>query len=175
MARRFQFSVPGRRGESDPWFTVGTVEVTTTVLVTALAALGFVIYAIGGVAGISHLAEIPRDVRGGEVWRLATWPMVNIPGQGTFGALWSLLNIFFFWWLGRQVEGEMGRRRFLIFIVAITIIAAVVGVAINSAVLGIELLALAPFVAFVTNHAFAKFLLNIPAWGLGPERSQPDG
>ena len=39
MSSRFSLSFPGRRGEDDPWFRVGTVDVNTSLLAALLAAL----------------------------------------------------------------------------------------------------------------------------------------
>ena len=36
MPGRFSISVPERRGPSDPWFRIGTLDVTTTVFVVIL-------------------------------------------------------------------------------------------------------------------------------------------
>ena len=46
MAGRFSFSVPERRNVGDPWFRIGTLEVTTTVLVVILCVAGLFIRAL---------------------------------------------------------------------------------------------------------------------------------
>jgi hypothetical protein len=168
MARRFQFNVPGRRGETDPWFTVGSLEVTTTIIVSFLAALGYFIYAASARA-LFKLPVIPSEVRGGQLWRLVTWPMLNYPrpGTGPLDAIFSIFNIFIFWWMGKNIEAEMGRRRFVIFIVTATVIPAIVATAINTGLGGIEYLALAPFAAFVAEHAQARMIFNLPMWVIG--------
>ena len=77
MARRFRFSgVPGG-GEADPWFRIGTLDVTTTMFVTLLSATMFVVYAIA--PGFFSLFMLyPSQVWSGfEIWRIGTWPLSN--------------------------------------------------------------------------------------------------
>ena len=46
MAGRFSFSVPGRRNAGDPWFRIGTIDVTTTVLVVLLCVASMFVWAL---------------------------------------------------------------------------------------------------------------------------------
>lgn len=157
MARRFQFSVPGNRGPSDPWFRVGNVEVTTTVLVTALAAISFFIYAIDKTL-LEGLVLFPSDVRSGQVWRLLTWPLVNPP------SIWNLITLAIFWWFGRDLEAQMGRVRFLWFLLAMTLGGGLLATLLNVALAEFRYIELGTFVAFAAEHARARFMFNIPAW-----------
>ena len=78
MPGRFNLSFPGRRDHDDPWFRVGTVDVTTAVLVPALCVLSMLIWAVDP-SLLAHLDLWPPDVRNGQVWRIVTWPLANEP------------------------------------------------------------------------------------------------
>jgi membrane associated rhomboid family serine protease len=157
MARRFQFNVPDRRGETDPWFTVGTLEVTTTVFVALLAGLSFFVYAVSPRA-LDVLVLFPQKARQGQLWRIVTWPLVNPP------SLLGLLALVIFWWFGRDLEAQMVRRRFLFFVVALVVIGGLVATLVNVALVGFRFVEFGTFIAFVAEHAHARFFFNIPAW-----------
>jgi membrane associated rhomboid family serine protease len=159
MARRFQFNVPDRRGDTDPWFTVGTLEVTTTVLVALLAGISFFIYAINK-SLLNSLVLFPDKVLHGQIWRIITWPLVNQPG------IWPLLTLVLFWYFGRELEAQMGRNRFLWMILAMVIGAGIVAALINVEVplYGFRFIEIGCFVAYVAERANARFMFNIPAW-----------
>ena len=82
MAGRFSFSVPGRRNAGDPWFRIGTLDVGTTMLVVLLCVASMFVWAIEPASVWDNLVLDPDDVRGGEVWRLVTWPLANEPTSG---------------------------------------------------------------------------------------------
>ena len=109
MAGRFSFSVPGRRNAGDPWFRIGTIDVTTTVLVGLLCVASMFVWALDP-AIVDNLALVPSAVRAGEVWRLFTWPIANAPD------IWTVITIAIFWYFGREVEGMLGRMRFGLFL-----------------------------------------------------------
>jgi membrane associated rhomboid family serine protease len=144
MARRFQFNVPDRRGETDPWFTVGTLEVTTTVFVALLAGLSFFVYAVSPRA-LDVLVLFPQKARQGQLWRIVTWPLVNPP------SLLGLLALVIFWWFGRDLEAQMGRRRFLFFVVALVVIGGLVATLVNVALVGFRFVEFGTFIAFVAE------------------------
>ncbi|HEY7726662.1 MAG TPA: rhomboid family intramembrane serine protease [Anaeromyxobacteraceae bacterium] len=75
-------------------------------LLAALAALSLVNALAGGVAGLAALQ--PALVAEGEIWRLATWSLVENDALGLiFGGL-------VLWWLGRDLARAWGPRRFLL-------------------------------------------------------------
>ncbi|WP_117000698.1 rhomboid family intramembrane serine protease [Desertimonas flava] len=167
MASRFSFSVPGRRGPSDPWFRVGTVDVTTTVLVTALCVLSLFVYAFEGDRHpvLEKLALIPDDVTSGQVWRLFTWPLANFPDGGRL--LWTVITIAIFWLFGREIERLMGRVRFTVFLLLLTVIPGIVGTLIDTVQFGIRPIEFGVFLVFVAEYPFARFFFNIPGWVVG--------
>jgi membrane associated rhomboid family serine protease len=163
MARRFQFNVPERRGDTDPWFTIGTLEVTTTVLVALLAGISFFVYAINKRL-LESLFLYSSDVRSGQVWRIVTWPLVNQP------TIWGLLTLVLFWWFGRDLEAQLGRNRFLWLVISMVVggglLITLIG---NDAsglypLFGFRFIEVGVFVAYVADHARARFMFNIPGW-----------
>jgi membrane associated rhomboid family serine protease len=161
----------------DGWFRVGTVEVTTTVLLTALGLLSLLIYVVfparvvvssagadyqSGGALLTHLMMLPDKVRGLQLWRLVSWPLANVPDQW----FWSLLNLFFFFVFGSATERSFGKRRYLWLLGYLTIILGLVALAVNTPVAGLDLIAFGVFAAFVVSNLHARTFFNLPLWGL---------
>lgn len=174
MAGRHEFSLPSPR-ERDGWFRVGQVDVTTTVLITAIGVASMFVYAINR-SWLSYGVFVPEFVRQGEVWRLVLWPLVNPPL-----GLWDLIGLVFFWYFGRFVEEGMGRLPYTKMVIAATVIPAAVVTLVNAAndplAMGparwttasysVDLLGLAALVIFVTSNPGARFFFNIPGWVIG--------
>ncbi len=176
------FGMGGIGGGGQPWFRVGTVDFTTTVTLIALNVIWMFVYAA---EGPSHsltrkLWLIVSDVGlwsgvvGGEIWRLVTWPVVAEPG------VWTVIGLVFLYIFGSQMEALMGRRNFLAFIIALTVIPAL-SVTVIDAVLpslfepdlgssrdsfaagGIDMVQFGVIIAFVAQYPTAKFFFGIPA------------
>jgi len=169
MSGRFSFSVPGRRGPSDPWFRIGSFDVGTTILVLAVEIVGLIWYAADKVS-LGHLALSSPEVRRGQLWRVATWPIPNdISGnQG----IWVILMLVIFWYFGTQLEQRMGRVRLAVLIGALVVIPGLIGGFLNlapygQAILGFRAVELCVFVLFIAEYPFARFFFGIPAWVLG--------
>jgi hypothetical protein len=166
MAGRFSFSVPERRHPSDPWFRLGQVDVTTTVLVAAIAAASMLIYAIDKTTLID-LVLVPELVRDGDVWRLITWPLVNDP------TIWTVISLAIFWYFGRELEARAGRTRFLIFIGYLILVPAVIATVLSTndlnlyGLFGFDLVQLGVFFAFIAGNPFARFFFGVPGWVIG--------
>lgn len=164
MPGRYQFSLPERR-QRDGWFRIGTLDVTTTVLMVLIGIGSMFVYALSA-QFLAKFVFFGPDVRDGEVWRLFTWPLVNPPTQ-----FWVVLTLAFFWWLGHQVEDQVGRRRYTVLVVAMTVIPAGLvtffnftnetGVAYGLGILGIGMLG----IIAVENPNLPVFF-NIPLWVL---------
>jgi membrane associated rhomboid family serine protease len=157
MTSRFRFSAPDSRGPSDPWFRIGTLEVTTTVFVVLLGVVAMFLWAIDPRI-IDPLLLLSGKVRHGEVWRIVTWPAYNPP------SLSAVISIAIFWWFGRDMESLFGRRRFLWFLLAITIIPGLVATALSLDQGTLRFIELGVFVAFSAEHPNARFFFGIPAW-----------
>jgi membrane associated rhomboid family serine protease len=166
MTGSYGYSSPGRRGPFDPWFRVGSVDVDTTTLVTALGVLSMFVYAINK-SLLVHLALWPDKIRHGQVWRLVSWPLINVPSLGT------VLALFFFWYFGRELERVMARNRFALFLALLAVIPALIGTLANWQIeivnngVGIDLIELSVFLCFVVRQPSARFFFNIQAWVFG--------
>lgn len=173
MAGQFSIVWPKRRGPSDPWFRVGTVDATTTTIIAVVSVFSFFVYAIDK-SLLRWLAFYPPDIVRGQLWRLATWPLLNQPD------VWTMLTIGFLWWFGNQLENDFGRVRFTKFVGCCVIVPAVVttgyfyltgGATISNLTSvgqinleAIRLLEIGVFVAYVAERPTARFFFGIPAW-----------
>ena len=165
MARRFRFSgVPGG-GEADPWFRIGTLDVTTTMFVTLLSATMFVVYAIA--PGFFSLFMLyPSQVWSGfEIWRIGTWPLSNDI------SLWSVISIFFFWYFGSQLEGNLGRTKMANLLVWLTLTLGILAVLFSLAfqsvapiMAGLGTIQLVLILVFIAEYPHIQFMFNIPGW-----------
>jgi membrane associated rhomboid family serine protease len=160
MAGRFSFSMPERRDASDPWFRIGTLDITTTVLVVIACVASLFVWAASETVH-EYLWLIPDEVRAGELWRLVTWPLANVPD------LWTVITIAIFWYFGRQVEGMLGRNRFGIMLLLLAVIPGIVGTLLNTPQAGLAPVELAVFLVFIAEYPFIRFFFNIPAWVIG--------
>ena len=163
MAGRFSFSVPGRRNSGDPWFRIGTLDVGTTMLVVLLCVASMFLWALSGDDKTlwDNLVLDPDAVRGGEVWRLITWPLANKP------TLWVVITLAIFWYFGREVEGMVGRVRFAFLLLLLTVIPGIVGVLLDISIAGLEPVELAVFLIFIAEYPYVRFFFGIPAWAIG--------
>lgn len=153
-------SHPGRQG----WFRAGELEVTTTVVVIALSAASMFAFALSP-SLLEPLAFAPQLVREGEVWRVATWPLANVP------TIWAVLSMAIFWFVGHRIEDQVGRGRFLGLLAAMTIIpASIVSLfpvtAETADAAGIRLLAFALIVVWAAENPQAPVFFGIPIWVL---------
>jgi membrane associated rhomboid family serine protease len=96
-----------------PW-AVGLL-LSTTVVLSLLAALGD-----RHVAPLFDAASlVPGAVWRGQVWRLATWPLVE---PTPIGLIFGCLMLY---WFGGDLAGEWGSRRFLVVFGHVMLAAAV--------------------------------------------------
>ena len=149
------------------WFRVGTVDVTSTVLITGLAAALFVISAFA-VAVLRPLYLDSHLVLTGQVWRLVTWPLVNVVDNQ---ALLTVLMFVVFWYFGQSLEGLLGRTRFLTFLALVIVLPAVVITLIGSAGGGIQMagsgmyfLSASVLVAYAATYPTARSWFGVPFW-----------
>ncbi len=114
MRSAYQFRTIGPPG----WRHLPPVTRGTLVL-TALGYLATLFPALP--AGL--LTAVPdRIVPAGEVWRLVTYPLVNV---GIVSVLFSLLLL---WGFGSELEPEWGSRRYALFLLLATVSGGVLGV-----------------------------------------------
>ncbi|HRE02606.1 MAG TPA: rhomboid family intramembrane serine protease [Ilumatobacteraceae bacterium] len=163
MPGRYRFSMPSHRDRNDPWFRIGLIDVTTTLLIAALCVASFFVYAADQTL-LFHLFLIPSENRltgsvlGGQVWRLVTWPIANEP------SIWTAIAIAIFWYFGSQLEAALGRVRYLWLIALTVLIPGLVAVAVDTQVWGIRTLEIAIFVLFVLDNPRMPFFFGLPAW-----------
>jgi hypothetical protein len=170
MSGRYAFSMPEPR-QRDGWFRIGTLDMTTTNIVVGLGLLSMVLYAIdlGAFYQGAYFAPFVRD---GEVWRVATWPLVNAP------SIWVLIGLVFFWWVGHQVEDVLGRKAQAVLLAAMTVLPAVIVTLIDGSrtpnsvsalestayAASVSLLSLGLLCVFALDRPNAPFFFGIPAW-----------
>ncbi len=160
MAGRFSFSVPERRNASDPWFRIGTLDVTTTMLVVLASVATMFIWATSETLWLNLVLD-PDAIRSGEVWRLLTWPLANQPG------IWEVLTIAIFWYFGREIEGLLGRTRFAVMLVLLAVIPGLVGTVLDVADFSLAAVELGVFLVFIAEYPYTRFFFGIPAWAIG--------
>jgi len=148
-------------GSDEPWFRVGTVEVTTTILICALATASMVLWAVDPTL-VVRLDLISPVIRDGQVWRLITWPLAN---EASLGGVLGIVMMFIF---GREVERSLGRRRYLWLLAALVVIPAAFGVGLDiSGFGGLFLLETAMFLVFIAAYPTAMGFFGIPLWVFG--------
>lgn len=157
-------------GESDdPWFRVGQLAVTTTVIVSAMSVAYMFVWAFEGLSRpittklLLNSGTSLGSVGEGQIWRLVTWPIPTEP------SLWTLLLVAVFWMLGSQLESLMGRKRFTFFLLVLTIVPALVMTALEftdtfGVVYGLRYVELGVLIAFATHYSSVRFWPGIPAW-----------
>ena len=151
---------PRRR---DGWFRLGNVDITTTALLCLLGVASMLLYAISPDA-FYRLAFFPEQVRDGELWRLATWPIANPPDVFVF------IGIVFFWMFGHASEDLIGRKRYTGLVALITIVPAAIVSLIGDfhtttrGVAGVGLIGTVMLVLFAAERPNAPFFFGIPAW-----------
>ncbi|HET7066120.1 MAG TPA: DUF6576 domain-containing protein [Nocardioides sp.] len=174
---RWGMARPGR-GSDDGWFRLGSIQVTTTVLVLVLAIASIVEWAFEGSNGVvqSHLALTPDDVVSGQVWQLVTWPIAYPFGIG----LLDVLTIFIFWYFGSEIEGLLGRKKMAWFLGLVAVGLGLVWVALvelttisNGLASGAYMLCslnqveLMVLLVFIAEEPHRRFFFNIPGWVIG--------
>ncbi|HSP29503.1 MAG TPA: DUF6576 domain-containing protein [Ilumatobacteraceae bacterium] len=114
-----QFAAIFRRRPNDGWFRAGRFDVTTTDILCALAVASMFLWGLFREAW-NRLPFAPALVRDFEIWRLVTWPIATEP------AIFPLLGIVFFWLFGQQLESLFGRAKFAAWVLALTIVPALI-------------------------------------------------
>ena len=159
MSGRFEISFPGRRDREDPWFRVGTLDVTTSVLVPALCVISMFVWAANPEA-LRPLVLLADDVRHGQLWRVVTWPFANEP------TLWNVVRIAMLWYFGREIERMVGRAKFAWLLLLLTVIPGIVGTLLDVDQAGIRSIQIVVFCLFAMELPNVRFIFGVPAWVL---------
>lgn len=148
-----------QRYDDHGWFKVGQIEVTTSVLLSAAAAVSLVLWVVSKPLFVIPLILTDNAIRGLELWRLVTWPLVNNPD------IWIILSIAMMYLIGSDIERELGRRRFAWLIGTIVAVsAAAASLFAPMLAYGLNNLVSALFVVFVLWRPAARTFFEIPLW-----------
>ena len=152
------------RPSRDGWFKVGQLDITTTALLVILGVASMFWYAIDQ-ESMWKLAFDAQAVRvNHEFWRVFTWPIVNPPTR-----IWVVLTMAFFWFVGHRIEDRVGRVRFTVMLLLMTVIpSAIVSLfdftAQTGVAYGLSILAIALLTIYAFDSPGAVWLFNIPLW-----------
>ena len=155
---RFYASPSGRSDE--PWFRLGTVDVTTTVLLCGLSVISMFVWAANRRA-VELLRLSAFDVRRGQVWRVVTCPIANAP------SLSGVLAVVMLYLFGREIERSLGRSRYLWFTGTLVVLPSLFATALGLDFGGLFLLETGLFVAFIATYPTAMGFFGIPLWVFG--------
>lgn len=171
MRRRFRLGNAGD-GPNDPWFRIGTLDVTTPIAVVILTVAAWVVFAVEPIDKpiMRSLALLPWDVAEGQVWRVLTWPF-SYPSID----IWAVIDLALFWYFGTDLERNLlGRSRFLRMIVWMTVALGALLMAMyllippfSAVLVGLATLELMVLLAWIAEWPTRMFFFNIPAWLLG--------
>ena len=154
-----------RDHSGDAWFRLGKLDVTSTVLVVLIGAVGVVASAFAPV--LYQVGRfVPAEVLQGQVWRAVTWPFVD----GI--SLWSILTRVLLWYFGRDLENQVGRRPMMSLYIALwailTVVAFVVGLAMGGgAMAGLDSIQFIVLLLWIAENPRRPFFFGIPAWVVG--------
>ena len=154
-----------RDHSGDAWFRLGKLDVTSTVLVVLIGAVGVVASAFAPV--LYQVGRfVPAEVLQGQVWRAVTWPFVD----GI--SLWSILTLVLLWYFGRDLENQVGRRPMMSLYIALwailTVVAFVVGLAMGGgAMAGLRSIQFIVLLLWIAEYPRRPFFFGIPAWIVG--------
>lgn len=155
---------PERSG--DAWTRIGRLEVTTTMAVVLITVVSWLVWVIVP-SMTGALAFTPELVLAGQVWRPFTWPVAG--GLDLF----AVINLFFFWYFGTDLENQIGRFKMVNLLVGVwaslTVAAFLAGLLLpGTAVLaGIGLIEFLVLLVWVAENPHRPFFFGIPAWALG--------
>ncbi|HRA05160.1 MAG TPA: rhomboid family intramembrane serine protease [Propionicimonas sp.] len=148
-----------------PWFRLGRLEVTTTMLVVLAVVASWLAWVV--VPSLPSVLYYWTDaLLAGDIWRLITWPFANSI------SLWDVLSLFFFWYFGTDLERQLGRQRMLWLLVGIwaslTLSATLIGFALGGQMLaGISLVQFVILLLWIAEYPNRPFFFGIPAWVVG--------
>jgi hypothetical protein len=164
---------PGR-GSDDGWFRLGSVDVTTVLLISVLAVASFVVWALEppGKPIQSALMLNPDSFIHGQVWRIITWPIAYPNGMGIF----DIIAVALFWYFGTEIERQLGRKRMAWFLGLVTVGLGLLWVGIVVAttsspglfsLFSLNQLELMVLLVFIAEYPSRRFFFNIPGWVIG--------
>lgn len=148
----------------DPWFRVGSVDVTTSIFAAGIGVLSMFLWAISQELFAVPLVLDHPDVASGQIWRVVTYPLVNEP------SIFPAISIAMLLLVGSQIERVLGRLRYLYLLLAVIIVPGIIGGLLlpgfpaPAVVYGVDYLVGGLFVVFVLINPTARSFFNIPLW-----------
>lgn len=154
-----------RDNSGEAWFRIGRFDVTSTVLLVALGALGAVVSTL--VAGLPAALYLdPRLVLQGQVWRIITWPLTDVM------TLWTLLSLVLLWYFGRDLEAQIGRRSMAALYAGMWASLTVISLAVHlvsgtGQMYGLGLVQFMVLLVWIAEYPQRPFFFGIRAWVVG--------
>lgn len=156
----------------DHWFKLGRTEVGTTLLVVGAVLVSWVADVLvrmttGGAGLVEVLGYTPQQALTGQVWRVLTWPLANQI------SIWDVLNLFFFYLFGTELETQLGKARMARLLTgiwaALTVSATLVGLGLSawSLLAGIGMVQFIVLLLWIAEYPNRPFFFGIPAWVVG--------
>lgn len=150
------------------WWRGYPIYAAHFIVIVYVASL-FLTVLLNATGVVFHLDWLPFSsmlVLHGQVWRIFTFGLVNVPPP-ELRDLSFVFDMIYIAWFGREVERAVGRRTFLGMYAAIYLISPLVrtglgALGLHSGLIG-ETGALAVFVAFATYFPSVGLFLNITA------------
>ncbi|RMB62225.1 rhomboid family intramembrane serine protease [Tessaracoccus antarcticus] len=154
------------RPREDYWFSIGRLQVTSTLVAVLVGAVGMLAWVFTGGLSQALTAFIPEAIFSGQVWRIFTWPVAE------FLNLWQVLMLVMLWYFGRDIESTIGRNQmaklFFGIWVSLTASALIIGVLLPGVALaGLREAQFAILLLWIAEYPTRKFFFGIPAWVLG--------
>lgn len=156
-------AIPG--GEEPPFY-IGETPVRLISLLVGLQAAALVVVSLLSATGhgeaVTLLSYDSTAVAHGQVWRLATYPLVSSP------SVWFLFEMLMLYYFGREVENGLGWRRFGILYAGLILLGPVLLQAFASSgrpqsLAGAGEIGFAVFAAFAAMHPGAQFFFGLAA------------
>jgi Family of unknown function (DUF6576)/Rhomboid family len=133
-------------GAGEPWFYLGLYPISTTLLLILVvggsAVVNMFLMAFGQGWLVRAMTLVPAAVWSGALWRLVTWPLVNIIG------IWFVISLFLVFVFGKEVETLLGRNGFLKFYLWLAVVLTGVALVLGYPIGGASDLNFAVFLAF---------------------------
>ncbi|MFP5415611.1 MAG: rhomboid family intramembrane serine protease [Actinomycetes bacterium] len=155
-----------RDHSGDAWFRIGRLDVTSTMLLVLLGAIGVVLSAFA--PGLVNAgAFVPGRVITGEAWRVVTWAFVEQI------SLWSVLTLVLLWYFGTDLERQVGRTSMASLYagmwITLTITTFVLGIvfAPEQRLFGLNGIQFLVLLLWIAENPRRPFFFGIPAWAIG--------
>lgn len=106
----------------------------------------------------SFLYFNPTLILHGQVWRLVTYIFTYVTGSNPLGLMLSLLSLYCYYWIGKNLEARWGVLRFNLFYLGGVLIMDIAALLLNTYA-DTYYLNLSLFLAFATLYPSMRFLL----------------